>query len=346
MDNNTIKNLNINGDASLIMGYILDWERFTPIFRNANKGRRAWKAPTYLKSLINNPSTLFSNEHWLYDSKATTAAFESLKQEKFKGADKLEFIFNEAPNIEEIDLQSALAEEEDVATMLDTMNECDNNEFREVINPLADKYGWYANPNNFDFERMNAGVARALLIKYPNICPTDDLLRSPVYEYVNSENIEQENEQENEQILKELLDKVSRNILPLPKFDSNWDTANLLEKLNSKEAKQLRELISTINQDSDTDTTQLIKEAEERSKFISPTKEITKAVGDVVTRSLISMGATITSIPIFYLPTYYLLGQSVYDLVEKVDMVRLKPKMKWLGLLEYLATLDKKENDA
>lgn len=324
------------------MGYILDWERFTPVYQNANKGRRAWKAPTYLKNIINNPSTLFSNEHWLYDSKATAAAFESLKQEQFAGADKLEFIFNEAQNIEEIDLQSALAEDGDIDTMLDTMNECDNNEFREVINPLADEYGWYANPNNFDFERMNAGVARALSLKYPNICPTDDLLRSPVYEYINSENIEQGNEN----VLKELIESVSRNILPLPKFDANWDTTILLEKLNSQEAKQLRELISTINENSNTDTTQLIKEAEEISKFISPTKEITKAVGDVVTRSLISMGATTTSIPIFYLPTYYLLGQSIYDLVEKVDLVRLKPKMKWLGLLQYLATLNKGENDA
>jgi len=337
MDNNTIQNLNINGEASLIMGYILDWERFTPIFSNAKKGRRGWKSPIYLKSFINNPSTLLLSEHWLYDRNATTAGLLSLKDQNYNGVEKLAFIFEEAPNIEQIDLQAAIGEEEDISNMLNTMEYCDNNEFRDVIKPLGNVYNWYAEPNNFDFERMNAGIAKAISIKYPNICQTDDLLRSPVYEFINTKS----NEQEIEQTLYDLIDKVSRNVLPLPKFQPNWDPNNLLKKLNSPEANQLRELISKINQTTEPDVSQIIKEAEEISKFISPTGEITKAVGDVVARTLISLGLLATSIPLFYLPTYYLLGDSIYKLLDKVDKVRLKPKMQWLGLLQYLASLEK-----
>lgn len=330
------KKFKISEEAGVIIGYEITEKVFKPVLELSKKGEQGWKIPIFIKSLINNPAPLILKEHWVYDKGAVDKAISWLKSDGVKGVDKLEFLFKESKSFESASLQTLFNEKNDVDSIVDEMKACEESDFWGVIKPLEDVYGTYAWPNNYEFERMNAGIIKCLSVKFPNLSPLDDSLRAPVYEFLGSAHYEDFTEK------KELVGrivKVTQDCLfPIPRFKSDWNPAEFIKLHKSKSSKQLREIIESLRSQreiSDQNLASYISDAKSLSLSFSSTRDVVYAFGGLGGSILAAIKSTVN--PYLYIPTaiFTLISADKFyiTLTNRIQ----KEKLRWLDVATQLA---------
>lgn len=330
-------------NAGFITGYYFDRKEYKNVYDAVKKFDRAWKTPVFLKTLLYNPSLLMLQENWVVDQTAFNKAIEyftdtfGLKDE----SNRLVELFNNLNHITFIDLQDYLLEKEDIHRILETISYYGSkrNHFEELIRPLQTKYKYYAEPNNYEFERLNAGIISSLYNKYPKLIPLDDVLRAPVYEDLNLKNIKKLKESAN--IMTDFI-SASKNILrPIPYIPQEWTVDGFISLYNSKGAKQLRNIINILKTDQalTPDRVELyIQNMNELSKSLSPGNRILNSIGGLI----VSGGAAVATIAIPWLFATSAMGISISGtkLVEGIIELEKKGNLKWLELAKMIASWD------
>lgn len=323
--------------AGLILGYELNDPKFKPVLKLASKGEKGWKKPTFIEQLIVDPTPLMLHDHWVYDKVSVFNALAYLKSVGVKNTEKLSQIFKESNRFESIDLQKSFCQYDDIDMILGTMVRCDNNEFEDAISPLNQVYGRYARPDNFQFERMNAGIIRILSYKFPNITPLDDSLRAPVYEFLGSsaypENLRDINN------TNKIIVASNNPLAPMPKFEKEWDPELFIKVHKSKGADQLREIVSNFRNKeviTQRNVERYIDEAKAISVSLAPTRNIVYAFAGLGAAAMSATQAIVN--PYFYIPSILLItiaGDQLYTSIED----RFKARdFKWLNVAKELAS--------
>jgi len=340
---NIIKNLRkkpIDSDAGFINGYYFDRVEYKKVYDAALKEGRAWKTPIYIKSLIHNPTLLLLQDKWLVDKSAFERALTYFEIHENLGNEvkKLSELFNELNNITFIEFQDYLLDKEDIDSILETMAYYGDRKehFKELINPLEQQYHHYASPNNYEFERMNAGILSTLNKKYPNLSPLDDALRSPIYEDLGLRNINATNN--DYKVLQKFVSASKNALKPIPYLPKNWTIKDYIKIHKSKGAEQLRELIHTLRYDPDLtqeSIEQHLIKMDSISKSLSPTKEIIYSLGGLTA----GVGGAIASwaIPWLFVTSVSGAAVSAAQLGEGINHLIEKGKLNWLNLSNEIA---------
>lgn len=330
--------------GGLILGYEITEPVFKPILDLSSKGEQGWKLPTFIENIADNPAPLILEERWLYDEGAVKRAFGWLRRNKVKGVEKLEYVFKESKNFEGISLQSYFNTTDDVNEITEIMRKC-NYDFHEAIKPLEMAYGEYAYPNNYEFERMNAGIVSCISKKYPNLQPMDDSLRVSVYDWLG--NTSQVSNFEENQILDKVIRAAKNSLFPIPKFAIDWDPVEFVKLHSSKGAQQLRELVSVARTPNPNDADTIDKTVQNARVFstsISPTREVIYALSGFG-------GAVVSAIqsiinPLFYIPTAIFAVVSADQLYMTFKSWQKKGQIRWLEVADQLAYwYSQKRND-
>lgn len=324
-------------NAGLILGYELTDRRFRPVLDLASKGERGWKLPVFLKSLIDDPSPLLLHERWVFDGAAVEKALDRLRCDGVTGAAKLKAVFGDSNRFQAVEVQELLSTSDDVDRILGAMRRCEHEDcsFRDAIKPLETAYGRYARPNNFEFERMNAGIIHSLSMKYPHLTPLDDTLRAPVYEYLETEayrmgRLDQEN-------LTELV-LASEPPLALPQLDNDWDPREFVKLHKSKGADQLREIVSRLRGSKKLSARELERLAD-RAKAASESL----AGGPQVVYAFAGLGAAILSVatailnPLLYIPSACFAVIAGHQLLTALESRSHATRFQWLPVAEQIA---------
>lgn len=329
-------NLNSESADGLILGYEIKDKAFKPVLELASKGDKGWKTPIFIQQLINDPTPLLLREKWFYDKTSILKAFDYFDRTGLKGTGKLRYIFKESKRFVPINLEEKINSYDDIDMILSSMERCDNHIFRNKIKPLEKYYGNYATPNNYEFERMNAGIIRVLSNKFPNITPLDDTLRAPVYEFLGNEVFRNFNK--DEQNINKLL-KVNYNpLIPLPKLEEDWNPKDFLKLFTSKGADQLREIIfnmRNIINVNESDITRMIDNAKAIVETFSPTREIVYAFASLGS-SIFSATQSVSN-PIFYIPIILCTILNWDQFYRTIGSSIKKNEFEWIKVIDKLA---------
>ncbi|MCZ6654099.1 MAG: hypothetical protein O7D91_13875 [Planctomycetota bacterium] len=323
--------------AGLILAYEITDRRFRPVLDLASKGERGWKLPVFLKSLIDNPSPLLLHERWLFDEAAVEKALDQLRGDGVQGAAKLKAVFGSSNRFQGVEVQELLSTSDDVDRILGAMRRCDRQDysFSDVIKPLETAYGRYAWPNNFEFERMNAGIIHALSMKYPGLTPLDDTLRAPVYEYLETEayrigRLDQENLTE--------LALASEPPLALPRLDHDWDPSEFVKLHKSKGADQLREIVSQLRgskKPSARELERLVDRAKATSESLGGGRQVVYAFAGL--GAMILSAATAIVNPLLYVPSACFAVITAHQFGTVLKDRGQAARLRWLPVAEQIA---------
>jgi hypothetical protein len=323
-------------NGGLILGYELTEKIFHPVLELAGKGMHGWKLPTFIESIADNPAPLLLEDRWLYDEVAINTAFAWLKTSREPGMQKLQYVFKESNRFEPISMQKYINTTDDVDAITTIMRSCNTPSFRKAIQPLEVAYGDYASPNNYEFERMNAGILGRISSKYPNLQLLDDSLRIPVYECLG--NTSQAMRVEREAVLEKVIYSAKSTLYPIPQFPLDWDPVEFIKIQKSKGARQLRELIHSIRLQqniSDQGIVNLVQRARMISDTLSPTREVIYALCNMGTAVLSAL--QVISLPIFYIPTAIFTAVSADQLYNVFAKRQKQGNFQWLELVDQLA---------
>jgi len=325
-----------NTTAGLILGYEINDPKFKPVLKLASKGEKGWKTPTFIEQLITDPTPLMLHDHWLYDKVSVSKALKYLKSVGVKNTDRLSQVLNSSNRFESIDLQQSLNTNDDIDMILGTMVRCGSHDFEEAIKPLERTYGTYARPNNYQFERMNAGIIRILSNKFPNITPLDDSLRAPVYEYLGTKAYAT-NQQDTNNIGRIIAANHSP-LTPIPQFEKDWNPDLFVKIHKSKGADQLRDIIFNFRNQKDIkqhDVERYVDQSKDISRSLAPTRNVVYAFAGL-SAATISAAQLITN-PYLYIPSLVLIAITGDQLFTTIGD-RFKAKdFKWLDVAEQLA---------
>ncbi|MCP4583797.1 MAG: hypothetical protein GY839_19475 [candidate division Zixibacteria bacterium] len=329
-------NLTAETAAGFILGYEITDSKFKSVLNLAGKGEKGWKNPIFIKQLISDPSSLILHEKWFYDQTSISKALSYLKSRGVKDAEKLIYIFKESNRFESVDFQKSINADDDVDIILDTMNKCGKQEFKDVIDPLGKTYGEYAHPNNYEFERMNAGIIKALSSKYPQIIPLDDSLRAPVYEYLGTKTFA--SQQQNANNLKSFIKASYNPLIPIPEFKKRWTPDEFIKIHKSKGANQLREIIYKMRTEENIEQKNIeryIDQSRNVSLSLSPTRNVVYAFAGLGAAALSAVQTIVN--PLLYIPTAIIAIITADQLYTTIDDRFSAGKFKWLTVAEQLS---------
>lgn len=326
----------IMGEAGVILGYEITEKVFNPILKLAEKGKQGWKLPTFIKNLIDNPAPLLLEEQWLYDKGAVTRAINWLKAGNVKNVEKLDFVFSESNRFEAISMQTLFNDSEDVNAIVEAMKIFGGPDFFNAIEPLERVYGEYAKPNNYQYERMNAGIIKRMLEKHSNLNLLDDSLRAPVYEYLGTTKFSEY--LKGKKIDDDIIRVTQESLTPLPGFEKDWKPEEFIKILKSKGANQLREVIKTFRAESeinDNKITSFINRSRALSLSLSPTRNIIYAFSSLGASFLSCIGALAS--PYMYVPSAIFAAVSAEQFYNTIKSRIKKESLRWLDVADQLA---------
>ncbi len=325
----------IDTEAGILLGYEITEPVFGPVLDLASKGERGWKWPVFLQSLLVDPSPLLLHERWFVDAAAVKKAFAILKGEGVQGTEKLEYVFKQSKSFEMLEVQKLFNTPDDVDCILGVMRRCDNDGFSDAIEPLQEAYGDYAWPNNFQFERMNAGIMRVLSAKFPRLTPLDDCLRAPVYEYLG---LEAYKSHRSDQQRLEGLVSAAPPLLALPRANRDWDPTDFVKIHRSQGAGQLREIVHDLRvagELSKQDLERRIDRAKGIAESLAPTREVVYAFAGLCAATL-TFSLAIPN-PLLLIPSAAFVYAGVDQVYTRLQSRIEKGRFRWLHVAEQIA---------
>lgn len=337
-----------NTQAGLILGYEISKPIFKPVLEMASKGVKGWSKPIFIESLVYNPAPLILQDRWFFDKLAVGNALEMLKARGVVGTEKLGYVFNHSNRFEAVDIQDLIHSFDDVDLALGTMVRCRHRGFRDAIEPLEQTYGNYASPENYEFERMNAGIIRTLSSKYPKITLLDDSLRAPVYEYLGEEaySLAEENRQQLDRVI-QATNATHNPLIHSPKFESDWNPEEFVRIQRSKGAKQLREVVDKVRATANITDRQIeeyLSYSRSLAESLSPSRRTLYSAASFGGQALATL--TFAAQPLFFIPSYLFTMVTGAQLFEEFRQFSEMDKLKWLKVAERMASWSKAEGNA
>lgn len=326
------RNASTLGQGGLILGYELSDRAFKPVLDMAGKGAYGWKYPTFISQLAQDPTPLLLEERWYYDPNAVYPALDHLANSGTPGIEKLRTVFQSSNRFEAVSIESHLLKSSSVSEILETMENFEKSAFTSAINPLERTYGTYAHPNNYEFERMNAGIIKALSLHYPQVSLLDDTLRSPVYEFLK---VSSPRTSSPDAVIGTVKASFRNPLLPLPALHE-WTPEEFVRIQCSKGADQLREILQRLKTCNPEDTRRWLDQAMAKAKSLDPKENIVYALsgfgGSIL--SAVQAQADLN----FVIPSFVFGIVGAYQLLKAIEDFGNEKQFSWLKVAEKIAS--------
>jgi hypothetical protein len=212
------------------------------------------------------------------------------------------------------------------------MESCQTASFHAAIAPLERAYGLYAHPNNYEFERMNAGVIKALNSHYPSVALLDDSVRSSVYEHLHTS----AHRTPSRDVVLETVTAAIRNpLLPLPAL-REWTPNEFVKLQQSKGADQLREVLRQLKTSEPKDIQRWLDQALASARALDPAENVVYAFAGFGASVLSAVQAAAN--PYFFIPSVVFAAIGVDQVWNTIDDTIKASEFSWLKVAKTIAT--------